>query len=247
MHGRSTLLAFSCVVVLTAALAPRVRAQNAPDIFVTPIPNAPFSAVVLVEWSGIQSNGSPANLKSIREIGRDNRGRIHNESRARVPASTTDEPQIERIHLYDPQTRISTMIIPETNTFWTTTVNHPPATVPPAFRFASADGERAPQNEFTKEEDLGTQEIDGVQAHGVRYSQTIPAENPAEEKDVVVADEYWYSADLRINLMIVHSDPRKGTVSATVSNIKRAEPDPSFFEVPEGYSTPRNGTQKANQ
>jgi hypothetical protein len=246
MHGRSTLLALSFFFVL-AALGPRASAQNAPDIFVTPIPNAPFSATVLLEWSGVQPNGSPANFKSLREIGRDNRGRIHNESRTRVPASSTEEPQIERIHLYDPQTRISTMIIPETKTFWTTTVNRPPATVPPAFRFASADGESVPQSEFTKQEDLGTQEIDSVQAHGVRYSQTIPAESPTDEKDVVVTDEYWYSSDLRINLRIVHSDPRTGAVSATVTNIKRAEPDPAFFEVPEGYSTPRSATQKASQ
>jgi hypothetical protein len=247
MRWRLSLLGFSCLIVLAVTSSPCARAQNAPDIFVTPIPKSPFSATVLLEWSGNQSNDSPANLKSIREIGRDSGGRIHNESRTRVPASSDDEPQIERIHLYDPQTRISTMLNPETHTFWTTTVNHPPATVPPAFKFASADGQSVPQNEFTKQEDLGTREVDGVQAHGMRYSQTIPSQNAADEKDIVVTDEYWYSADLRINLVIVHNDPRQGTVSATVSNIKRTEPDPDFFEVPEGYSTPRNRTQKADQ
>jgi hypothetical protein len=108
---------------------------------------------------------------------------------------------------------------------------------PPSLRFAAPDGQ-APPNEFAKEEDLGTREIEGVSAHGIRQTQIIPADSGG--KEIVVTDEYWYSADLRINLLIKHNDPRSGTKTITVNEITRTEPDPAFFEVPEGYKRTGN-------
>jgi len=68
--------------------------------------------------------------------------------------------------------------------------------------------------------------------YGVRESQTIPAEKSGTGKEVVTSDEYWYSADLRINMLIKHSDPRTGAVTMTVTQVKRSEPDPALLEIP---------------
>jgi hypothetical protein len=215
---------------------------SAQDIFVTPIPGAPFSAVVSVERSDVRHDGSIIRLKTVREIARDTRGRIHNESRILVPASSTETPKLVRIHLYDPESRVSTYLNPQQRTFWTQTVNHPPSATPPALRYGSPTGE-GPHNEFAKEEDLGIHEIDGVPAHGIRETQTVHAENIGEdpEKEIVIVDEYWYSGDLRINLMMKHSDPRTGTVTMTVGQIARTDPDPSLFDIPEGYQPEKPG------
>ncbi|MGB6385957.1 MAG: hypothetical protein WBD25_04880 [Terriglobales bacterium] len=227
------LPAVSWLVFLAAGItAPDASAQ---DIFVTPIPNAPFSGVVNVERSRVQDDGSIINFKTIRDISRDGRGRIHNEARVLVPVSDNKTPRVVRIHLYDPQTRISTILNPAERTFWTETVNHPPSTAPPALRYASPTGDGLPQNEFTKEEDLGIQEMEGLAVRGVRESQVIPDENSGTGKEIVITDEYWYSDDLRINLMIRHSDPRRGTVTMTVAQVVRTEPDPSLFQIPDGY------------
>ena len=123
----------------------------------------------------VQPDGSIANFKTIRDIGRDSRGRIHNESRELVPVSNTKTPQVLRIHLYDPKTRISTMLNPQERTFWTMIVNRPPPTVPPALLDAQPTASSLPQNEFTKQEDLGIRDMGGVAAHGVREIQTIRA------------------------------------------------------------------------
>ncbi len=224
---------YSFLLVLLAILIPRSSAQ---DIFVTPVANAPFSATVNIERTIIRKDGSVIEIKNLREIGRDRQGRIHNEARAAVPATSTETPQLVRIHLYDPQTRVSSEIYPRKKTFWTEVMNHPPSTEPPSIRFSAPDGQ-APQNDFVKEEDLGMREIDGVSAHGIRQTQTVPAD---DGKQIEITDEYWYSADLRINLYIKHSDPRTGTKTMTVNQITRTDPDPAFFEVPEGY------TQKGN-
>ncbi|HTS59792.1 MAG TPA: hypothetical protein VMH03_19775 [Terriglobales bacterium] len=204
------------------------------EVFVTPIPNAPFSGVVRVERSFVQPEGSVANLKSMHDIGRDSRGRIHNEARAMVPVSSVETPRVISIHLYDPQTRISTTLDPKERTFRTRTLNHPPATVPPSVRYGSPSDNGLPQNEFTKAEDLGVNDMQGLPVHGVREVQTIPGEN-GENKEIVITDECWYSEDLRINMMIKHNDPRKGTVRLSVTQVTRTEPDPALFEIPEGY------------
>jgi hypothetical protein len=243
MRTRLTLTSVSCSVLLAVAI-PATRA-SAQSFFLTPIPNAPFSGGVNIEQTIVRKDGSIMQFKSTREVARDTRGRIHNELRALIPVSSTDTPELLNIHLYDPQTRISTQIDVRKRIFWTVTMNHPPSTEPPSIRFAAPDG-NAPPNEFTKQEDLGIREIEGVPAHGIRQTQTVTDEN--DGKEVVIIDEYWYSQDLRINLMIKHSDPRKEMTTMTVAQVTRSEPNPAFFEVPEDYAQPgaQAGTKKAN-
>jgi len=199
------------------------------------VPNAPFSAVVEVQRTRINPDGSVLNLKSFRSIARDGIGRIHNESRIFLPAASTATPEIEHIHLYDPRTRVSTELDAHKHTFYTETINHPPSTVPPTVRFGSPSATGVPQNDFSKEEDLGTKEIEGVLARGVRSTQIIPAEGETG-KEISITDEYWYSDELRINVSMKHSDPRAGTTTLTVTQITRGEPDPALLEIPEGYT-----------
>ena len=63
----------------------------------------------------------------------------------------------------------------------------------------------------------------------------IPAEKSGIGREILVTDEYWYSADLRINMIIKHGDPRTGTATMTITQIQRAEPDPGLLQIPEGY------------
>ncbi len=231
---RFSLVAFcGFLLVGTLAAVPQASAQ---DIFLTPVPGVPFSAVVEVQRAVIRPDGSGFNLKSIRIMARDGIGRIHNESRALIPVTSTETPDIEHIHLYDPRTRISTEIDARKHTFYTRTIHHPPSTVPPTVRYGSPSGTGIPQNDFSKEEDLGSQEIEGVQARGVRETQIIPAESSETGKEITVTDEYWYSDELRINVVMKHNDPRTGTKTLTVTNITRGEPDPALLEIPEGYT-----------
>lgn len=235
-----SLIFLCCTLVLLVAV-PSQRA-SAQGFFLTPIPNSPFSAVVSIERTMIRNDGSVATqFKSSHYVARDGQGRIHNEMSAFIPAASPQTPPVIRILLYDPQTRISTQIDLRKRTFSTRTLNHPPATEPPSIRFAAPDG-NAPPSEFTQQEDLGIRDFEGVQAHGMRETQTV-AESGG--KKVQVTDEYWYSQDLRINLIVKHIDPRKGTTTVTVTQITRTEPDPAAFDVPQGYTRP--GSQPATQ
>jgi len=81
-------------------------------------------------------------------------------------------------------------------------------------------------------------EREGVPVHGVRQTQTIPADASGTGRNIVVTDEYWYSEELRINMLIKHNDPRMGSGIMTVTQVSRREPNPGMFEIPPGYNPP---------
>jgi hypothetical protein len=86
-----------------------------------------------------------------------------------------------------------------------------------------------------KKEDLGEQTIEGVAATGSRMTFTIPAGQIGNEGPIAIVDERWFSKDLQTIVMTRHSDPRSGETVYRLTNINRAEPDHSLFEVPGDY------------
>ena len=62
--------------LLLAVLATVLPSSAQVNIFLTPVPNAPFSAVVEVQRTRIRPDGSVLNLKSLRSMARDGIGRI---------------------------------------------------------------------------------------------------------------------------------------------------------------------------
>jgi hypothetical protein len=242
MRSQAALAGIFCSVLVIFAAVPSGLAQSTSGIFITPVPDAPFTGVIKVDRTIVQPDGKVASLRTIRDTARDSRGRIYNVFRAPVPADFAGTPPTIRVHFYDPQTRNYTYLYPDQHTYMTGTVNHPPA-AEPADLIASPAGNSTPLNQFTKQEDLGTQSIEGITAHGVRETQTIPGSGTGSE--VVLTDEYWYSDDLHMNVMVKHSDPRKGSVTMTLTQAKRTDPDPSLFQIPEGYKPARSAMARA--
>ena len=62
----------------------------------------------------------------------------------------------------------------------------------------------------------------------------------------MLTDEYWYSDELHVNVMVKHNGPRKGSVTMTLTQATRTDPDPSLFQIPEGYK-PANSAMAAAQ
>jgi hypothetical protein len=212
-------------VFVVSLFSPLAFAQTS-GIFVTPIPNAPFLAVVTTQGTRILEDGTVLNQRTFSAIARDHQGRIFNEQRPWVAVSDTNDPPILTIHIYDPQTRQNTFLRPQDKTAWQNTVNHPPATRPPALG--------GPAGPYVKEEDLGTRRMEGVDCHGTRDTQTIPAD-AIGGKELKLVDEVWYSDDLRLNMLVIHDDPRTGEQTTTVTQVNRGEPDPAIFAIPTDY------------
>jgi hypothetical protein len=85
-------------------------------------------------------------------------------------------------------------------------------------------------------ENLGKQNIEGVEAEGTRTTVTIPAGEIGNERPIEIVSERWYSPELQVVVMTRHSDPRTGETTYKLTNINRAEPAKSLFEVPSDYT-----------
>jgi hypothetical protein len=86
------------------------------------------------------------------------------------------------------------------------------------------------------QEDLGTQNINGVLAKGTRSTITIPTGQIGNDRPLQVINERWYSEELGRLIKSSNSDPRFGTTTYELTNINRAAPDPTLFQVPADYS-----------
>lgn len=224
----------AAVLPLLLLVAAAVDGQVARGIFVTPIPDAPFSGTVQVERTVIQPNGSQLRLTSMRVIARDNLGRIHTEMRAMVPVSVRTAPALLVVHVYDPQNRMNEYLYPQQKTYRMQMLDRPPAT-DTIEDYGSPSSASLPASQYTRQDDLGQRTIAGLPAHGVRITQTLPPDVSGTDAEVVVTDEYWYSEELRMNLAVRHNDPRTGSFAATVTAVTRGQPDEGLFSVPAGY------------
>ena len=111
---------------------------------------------------------------------------------------------------------------------------------PPTLEFAARVPGHAIRFESSKET-LGKQTIEGVEAEGTRTTVTIPAGAIGNERAIQITSERWYSPELQLVVMTRHSDPRFGETTYRLTNISRAEPDRTLFEVPAGYTVKDGG------
>ena len=93
-----------------------------------------------------------------------------------------------------------------------------------------------PNNANEVKEQLGKQNIEGVEAEGTRTTVTIPAGEIGNERAIEIVSERWYSPELQLVVMTRHSDPRTGETTYKLTNINRTEPAKSLFEVPSDYT-----------
>jgi hypothetical protein len=101
-----------------------------------------------------------------------------------------------------------------------------------AFQIQDGKGEAGGSNTVV---DLGTQTIEGVLAKGKKVTYTIPGGEMGNDLPIVITTETWYSPDLKVTVMSKSSDPRMGETTYRLTNILRAEPDVSLFQVPSDY------------
>ena len=202
-----------------------------PGIFVTPVPNAPFSAKIDIVSQQNLPDGTVEVRTTSNRIARQSSGRIYNERRQMVPSSFKGDPLLLSSHTYDPATRLSVFLNPFTHLAHENVLKQAPA--PPRNSVPSPD--TGAGNPLMKEEDLGTQSVGSVALRGTRKSRTIPANQSGTGQQVVIVDEYWYSSDLSMYMIIKHNDPRTGEQIVAVSEVSREEPQSSLFEVPAKY------------
>jgi hypothetical protein len=230
---RSLLVTAVCLAASASVLLAQQPINEAPPVnrvivthlggvSIPPVYGAPFSATVKIQNEKQLADGSTETSHNINLVGRDSLGRTHGELRISYP-NTVGMPILAEIHIFDPQTReninydlathiVRRQVLPEPRT---------------------STGASNPQVTF---EDLGTDTIENFIVKGTRRTLIVPARTSGTGAPVTVVDEYWYSEDLHLNLLLHHNDPRSGQQTIAFTNIKRGDPPPSFFEIPAGYT-----------
>jgi hypothetical protein len=205
--------------------------QRLQSIDIPTITNAPFSAVVVTEWTRIMPDGSTALIKNHRTVARDSVGRVFEERRYLTPDGDKQETLLSEMDYKDPTLHqwimctVSTRVCSVYTHNWPTTVSQ---AKPPTATQGAANG--------TKWEDLGRKVIENVEVVGSHEVMTVPVGAIGNEKEQPVVKEFWYSPRLGINVTTKRFDPRASAVqNFYVTAINQAEPDARLFRLPSGY------------
>ena len=212
--------------------------------FMRTVTGAAYSATEVSSSQQVLANGNVIQRQSQTNFYRDGLGRTRSEMTMKHPDGTTSthvmvhDPVAGVMHDMDPQnkvTRDSNFRVPLAGA---NRQGGPRGGGPGANR-AMVQRRTSDPNVVT--ENLGTQTINGVSATGTRMTRTIPAGAEGNSLPIQIVHETWISDDLKVPVMVKHSDPRSGTSTTQLTNIVRAEPDASLFTVPSGYTVQKGG------
>jgi hypothetical protein len=145
------------------------------------------------------------------------------------------------IHLQDPVARSFTTLLPLNKTAHVMRLPElkPEATeqdtkAAAVFR-AKTEALRREHPAAPNSEDLAPQTVAGLYAEGKRHTLVIPAGQQGNDREIRVVTETWTSPELKIVVGRTTEDPRMGKTTMVISDLERAEPDPSLFQVPPDY------------
>ena len=204
--------------------------QRVQSIDIPTIPNAPFSAVVVTEWTKIMPDGSTALIKNHRTVARDSLGRVFEERRYFTPDGDMQVTALLQMDYKDP-------VLHQ----WVVCVVNRQVCSAYKYNWAGGSGPKPPTvaqsaAKATKWEDLGKKVIDNVEVVGSQEVMTIPVGTIGNEKAQPVVKEFWYSPRLGINVTTKRFDPRASTVqNFYVTAINQGEPNAQLFHPPAGY------------
>ncbi|MBB5317792.1 hypothetical protein [Tunturibacter empetritectus] len=216
------------------------------SIFIPPLTGAPFSMMLVTEWSRPLGNGGSFTLVNKRRIVRDGRGRIYQERWLLVPKGSKIESRMDVIQITDPKE----------HTWLNCGVDEKICEVRPyglvpdmVYKLAMGTSGPLPDGQgFRQHDDLGLSNSNGVDTIGYRETTTLNPGVLGNDLPMVSTREFWYSAKLGINLISKVDDPSSGRQSFSATELTTSEPDPRYFVVPEGYKVVdrRKGEEKPN-
>jgi hypothetical protein len=107
-------------------------------------------------------------------------------------------------------------------------------------------GGRGRSNAQVTRTTLPTQTIAGVSAEGEKTTITVPAGAEGNSQPLVSTREVWTSTDLKIVLLEKSDDGRDGLHKTEVTSLTPGAPDPTLFQVPQGYTVRTETRHRGN-
>jgi hypothetical protein len=217
-----------------------------------PVTGAPYSAQAVTEITQTLPDGNRITRKVTASVYRDSSGRVRRDQVLAAVGSWMPNQQPKTAIIDDPVAHLHYILNPERQTAARfpamqrkrpdpnssspnsgSNASTPDANTPPAPRH------RGPGT--VEKTSLGTQTIEGVQATGTQSVLTIEAGAIGNDQPIRIVSEEWYSPELKTVVMSKRTDPRFGETVYQLTQITRAEPDPTLFQVPANYTITEGG------
>ena len=201
---------------------------------ITPKRHAPFSAVIVEQMQQTLSDGTNITRQNEETVMRDGHGRIYRARKVvrpphavprRAGGLAIEPPPAMIITITDPVRHVQYMCMP--------------------IRRCSRSEYRGRHTPFLPDprrmpgytvEDLGPSTISGIEVVGTRITRVYAEGTQGNDRPFTVSEEFWHSSALGVDVQVKRSDPRMGTRTTTMTEVSLGEPDPSYFQVPEGYT-----------
>jgi hypothetical protein len=208
------------------------------------VKGAPFSAVATSETTQTLADGNHIDRKTQTNLYRDSLGRFRKEVTLQAigPLAASGQPH-SFIEISDPVAGTNYVLEPEQRI-----ARQMPGPIGMQIRTKGGPGggnvfyrdfkesKKESKEAEAKTESLGIETVGGVNAEGTRTTRTIAAGEIGNEKPITIISERWYSPDMQMEVKSMHSDPRFGNTTYTLTNIQRTEPAATLFAVPAGYT-----------
>lgn len=232
------LLSISTIFTSCAGLqAQQAAATHAPDgrapKFVAPLvfppkPGAPFMAIARMVEVQILPDGSTVTRHNERAVARDADGRVFEERRAFAPGRGPEASRLLATDFVDPQAKTLHRCFPGPN--YCEIYDYffrMPAPMPA--------GLQPDKTTYLTRENLGTETFAGVETQHSRETFTLYTESVGNSKTILRTVDYWYSAELGVNVQVKRHDPRDGDQTLWLTDLTGSAPEPSTFNLPDGY------------
>lgn len=222
-------------VVTTAdlELAPEAIAAMELGLDFRAIKDRPFRAEMVLETDRRLADGNSLHRKSTAVFYRDQHGRLREERTVEHPAKRDQQTVPDTtVSISDPEKGTRYFLVPRMKVGFR--MREPVAFLKEMESRRTTPWTPQPDQNFTSQV-LGNQMIEGLQCEGRLDTVTIPAGSTGNSFPIEIVTERWYSADLQINLVVKHIDPRSGETTIRLTKLSLEEPQKVLFEIPPDY------------
>lgn len=203
-----------------------------------PVTGAPYSADITTEILQQLADGNRIERRTTSSVARDSEGRVRREQQLAAigPILPQGAPQIVTIN--DPVAKVhysldaARKVAIQSPMMFTKRIEGGVRAFPPT---------KAAEIPDARTEQLGTRDIEGVQAEGTRTTVTIPAGAIGNVAPIEMVSERWFSPELKAVVLSRRSDPRFGETTYRLERIVRTEPPTELFQVPADFTIEKGG------